>query len=85
MLKEISEKTNLPLVLHGAGNLPKDAIRKAIECGVRKINYFSNAGIKEIQDYIATTKVFSFASMTNIVVNAVAKDIDEAMAVFAMK
>ena len=85
LLKEISEKTNLPLVLHGAGNLPKDAIRKAIECGVRKINYFSNAGIKEIQDYMATTKVFSFTTMTNLVVNAVAKDIDEAMAVFAMK
>lgn len=85
LLKEISEKTNLPLVLHGAGNLPKDAIRKAIECGVRKINYFSNAGIKEIKEYIDTTKVFSFTTMTSIVVQAVAKDIDEAMAVFAMK
>ena len=85
LLKEISEKSNLPLVLHGAGNLPKDAIRKAIECGVRKINYFSNAGIKEIKEYIDTTKVFSFATMTNIVVNAVSKDIEEAMAVFSMK
>ena len=34
---------------------------------------------------MATTKVFSFTTMTNLVVNAVAKDIDEAMAVFAMK
>lgn len=85
LLKEISEKTNLPLVLHGAGNLPKDAIRKAIECGVRKVNYFSNAGIEEIKDYIATTKVFSFSTMTSLVVNAVAKDINEAMAVFSMK
>lgn len=85
LLKEISEKTNLPLVLHGAGNLSKDAIRKAIECGVRKVNYFSNAGTNELKDYIANTKVFSFTSMTKIVVDAVTKDIDEAMSVFAMK
>ena len=85
LLKEISEKTNLPLVLHGAGTLPKDAIRKAIECGVRKVNYFSNAGIEEIKNYLATTKVFSFMSMMNLVVDAVAKDINEAMALFSMK
>ena len=75
----------MPLVLHGAGNLPKEAIRKAIECGVRKINYFSLAGIRELKEYLDSSKAFSFASMTNIVVNAAAKDIEEAMAVFAMK
>ena len=85
LLKEISEKTNLPLVLHGAGTLPKESIRKAIECGVRKVNYFSNAGIEEIKNYLATTKVFSFMSMMNLVVDAVAKDINEAMALFSMK
>ena len=85
LLKEISEKSKLPLVLHGAGNLPKEAIRKAIECGVRKINYFSLAGIRELKEYLDSSKAFSFASMTNIVVNAAAKDIEEAMAVFAMK
>ena len=85
LLKEISEKTNLPLVLHGAGNLPKESIRKAIECGVRKVNYFSNAGIKEIKEYIDTTNTFSFASMVKIVVSAVSKDIDETMAILSMK
>ena len=85
LLKEISEKTNLPLVLHGAGNLPKDAIRKAIECGVRKVNYLSNAGVNEIKDYIANTKAFSFMTMMSLVVEAVKKDINEAMEVFSMK
>jgi len=85
LLKEISEKTHLPLVLHGAGTLPKEDIRKAIECGVRKINYFSSAGTKEIKEYIDTTKVFSFASMANIVAQAVAIDINEAMKTFSMK
>ena len=85
LLKEISEKTNLPLVLHGAGTLPKEDIRRAIECGVRKINYFLNAGIKEVQDYLANSEVFTFSKMTKIVVDAIKKDIEEAMAVFSMK
>ena len=85
LLKEISEKTNLPLVLHGAGSLPKDEIRKAIECGVRKINYYSNAGVKEIKDYLANNSEVVFTTMMSKVVNAVAKDIEEAMAVFSMK
>ena len=85
LLKEISEKTNLPLVLHGAGSLPKDEIRKAIECGVRKINYYSNAGVKAVKDYLANNQEIIFTTMMSNVVNAVAKDIEEAMAVFSMK
>lgn len=85
LLKEISEKTDLPLVLHGAGSLPKDEIRKAIECGVRKINYYSNAGVKEVKDYVSKNDEIIFTTMMNRVVNAVAKDIEEAMAVFSMK
>ena len=85
LLKEISEKTNLPLVLHGAANLSKDSIRKAIECGVRKVNYFSKAGTNEVKDYISNTKDISFAAMTNIMVDAIKKDIEEAMAIVSMK
>ncbi len=85
LLKEISEKTNLPLVLHGAANLPKEDIRKAIECGVRKVNYFSKAGYNEVKDYINTADNFSFAKMTNVMVDAIKKDIEEAMTIVSMK
>ncbi|NLM51692.1 MAG: class II fructose-1,6-bisphosphate aldolase [Firmicutes bacterium] len=37
-LKTIKEKTNVPLVLHGASGVPAESIKKAIEIGVRKIN-----------------------------------------------
>ena len=85
LLKEISEKTNLPLVLHGASNLSKEDLRKAIECGVRKVNYFSRAGAKEVKEYVTSTPDLSFATMTNIMVNAIKKDIDEAMDIVSMK
>ena len=85
LLKEIYDKTNLPLVLHGAGNLSKEDIRKSIECGVRKINYFSKAGVKEVKDYVTSTPEISFTTMTNIMVNAIKEDVDNAMSIVSMK
>ena len=85
LLKEIYDKTNLPLVLHGASNLPKEDIRKAIECGVRKVNYFSKAGYNEVKNYINTAENFSFAKMTNVMIDAIKKDIEDAMAIVSMK
>lgn len=37
-MEEISKLTNLPLVLHGGTGIPDDKIKKAIECGICKIN-----------------------------------------------
>lgn len=38
-MEEISKKTNLPLVLHGGSGIYDEQIRKAIECGICKINF----------------------------------------------
>ena len=35
---EIKEKTNIPLVLHGASGIPESDIQKAINRGIAKIN-----------------------------------------------
>lgn len=37
-MKEISENVAVPLVLHGASGIDDDKIRKAIDCGISKIN-----------------------------------------------
>lgn len=37
-MKEISEKTSIPLVLHGGTGIYNEQIKKAIECGISKIN-----------------------------------------------
>ena len=37
-MKEISEQTNIPLVLHGGTGIYDEQIKKAIECGISKIN-----------------------------------------------
>lgn len=38
IMQEISEKTNIPLVLHGASGLDNETLKKTIECGICKIN-----------------------------------------------
>lgn len=37
-MKEISENLNIPLVLHGGTGIPDGMIKKAIECGICKLN-----------------------------------------------
>lgn len=37
-MKEIADATQLPLVLHGGSGIDDEKIRKAIECGICKIN-----------------------------------------------
>ena len=37
-LKEIREKVGIPLVLHGASNLPENLVKEAIRLGISKIN-----------------------------------------------
>lgn len=42
ILKEIKKVTDVPIVLHGSSGVPDEALRKAIEMGVRKINIDTN-------------------------------------------
>ena len=38
-MQEISELTDKPLVLHGGSGIYDEQIRKAISCGIAKINF----------------------------------------------
>lgn len=74
-MKEISEKLNLPLVLHGGTGIPDEDILKAIENGINKININTelqlawNKGvrkyIKENEDVYDPRKIIS-AGESNI-------------------
>ena len=56
-MKEISEKTNMPLVLHGGTGIYDEQIKKAIECGISKININTDLQIawsNAVRDFINT-------------------------------
>src|SRR5690606_20048346 len=38
IIEEVASKVPVPIVLHGGSGVPDEAIRKAIQCGVGKIN-----------------------------------------------
>ncbi|MBG0730506.1 class II fructose-1,6-bisphosphate aldolase [Mycoplasma sp. 'Moose RK'] len=60
VLAEISEKTKLPLVLHGGSGLPQDQIQKAIKLGIAKINVnteLQQANAKAITDFVLSGKI----------------------------
>jgi len=51
-IKVISDKTGLPLVLHGGSGLTGDDFRRAVEKGVCKVNIFTDldkAGVKDVR------------------------------------
>ena len=56
LMKEISEETSLPLVLHGGTGIPDYQIKEAIECGTCKINLNTELqvawakGVRELLD-----------------------------------
>ena len=53
----ISEKTGLPLVMHGGSGVSEDDFRRAIKAGIRKINYYtymSNAGSRAVRGLSST-------------------------------
>lgn len=56
-ISAISEKTNLPLVLHGGSGLSDDDFIEAIKCGICKVNIFTDidkAGKRGIEKGIAS-------------------------------
>jgi len=59
VMDEISISTNKPLVLHGGSGLSEEILRKAISCGIVKINFNTELQIawhKAVKDFINTNK-----------------------------
>lgn len=58
-MKEISELSNIPLVLHGGSGIPDAMIKKAIESGINKINFNTELQIswkKGVEEFILNKK-----------------------------
>lgn len=90
VVKEVRAKTdNIPVVMHGGSGVSAEDYKKAIEAGVRKINYFTymdksggNAAAEVIESLgEADPKFFSTISMAAR--DAMCEDVKKAMKVFA--
>ena len=55
LIKEISTELNIPLVLHGGSGIPDRELKKAIECGITKLNINTELQIKwseSVREYL---------------------------------
>lgn len=90
VVKNVRAKTgNIPVVMHGGSGVSTADYQKAVEAGVRKINYFTymdKAGGAAASDYIKSLEdgqpVF-FSSIYMAAREAMKKNVEAAMKVFA--
>ncbi|MBP3880746.1 MAG: class II fructose-bisphosphate aldolase [Lachnospiraceae bacterium] len=84
-VRVISEKTGLPLVMHGGSGVSEDDFRRAIKAGIRKINYYtymSNAGSRAVRELLAKEDVTFFHDLAIAAQKAMQADAEKAMIVF---
>ena len=85
-VKTISEKTGLPLVMHGGSGVSDDDYRKAIQSGIRKINYYSymsKAAVQAVKTLLDTQDVTFYHDLALVAQNAMEENAAKAMRVFA--
>ena len=85
-VKEISIRTRLPLVMHGGSGVSPEDYRKGIECGLRKINYYSymaKAGTQAVAEKLQAGNVLFFHDLALAAQKAMEEDVEKAMRVFA--
>ena len=85
-VKVISEKTGLPLVMHGGSGVSDEDYRIAIANGIRKINYYSymsKAGVSAVQTMLEQESVTFFHDLALRAQKAMEENATKAMKVFA--
>ena len=87
-IEQICAKTGIPLVMHGGSGVSPEDYRKAIEKGVRKINYYSymsNAGVKAAKELLDAEDVTYYHDIAMAAQKAMKADVLKAMNVFYAK
>ena len=87
-VKVISERTGLPLVMHGGSGVAPDEYRRGIANGLRKINYYtymSREGTNAVRRMLAEQEVTFYHDLALAAQKAMEADAEKAMRVFMMK
>ena len=85
-VKVISEKTGLPLVMHGGSGVSHKDYRTGIANGLRKINYYSymsKAAVNAVKEQLAKEDVTFYHDLALTAQKAMETDAEKAMQVFS--
>ena len=83
-LAEIDSRINVPVVMHGGSGVSPEDYVKAINNGVRKINYYTymaKAGADGVKQNIE--KVSFYHEIVNLAIDAMREDVKKAIKVFS--
>jgi len=86
VVKNVAASTGLPLVMHGGSGVSDEGFKKAIENGIRKINYYSymsKAGYTAAKAVIAEGKTSYLHDVEYAAMQAMKEDVKKAIKVFA--
>ncbi len=91
VVKKVRSLTgNLPVVMHGGSGVSKEDFRKAIEAGVRKVNYFTymdkagGRGALACLESLKEGEPVFFSSLSMAAAKAMKENVKEAMRQFAL-
>lgn len=82
-VRKIKELTNMPIVMHGGSGVSNEDYRKVIECGVRKINYYTYMAKAGGEAVAKLSDEIFFHDAVVAVENAMRKNVLSAIATFA--
>ena len=85
-IEEIHRRTGLPLVMHGGSGVSDEDYHKAINLGIRKVNYYSymaKAGVEGVKALLAEKNVKYFHELAIAAKDAMAEDVTKALRLFA--
>lgn len=86
VVKNVAAATGLPLVMHGGSGVSEEGFRKAIENGIRKINYYSymsKAGYTAAKGVIESGKTNYLHDVEYAAMQAMKEDVKKAIAIFS--
>ena len=88
VVKNVAAATGLPLVMHGGSGVSDEGFKKAIENGIRKINYYSymsKAGYMAAKATIESGKTSYLHDVEYAAMQAMKEDVKKAISVFSMQ
>ena len=85
--KRIANKVSIPLVLHGGSGISDDDFRRAVKCGIAKINFYTEMARKALlrtEEFIKGVSNYynSFDSMNQVIKDTVREVVEERIVVF---
>ncbi|OON97173.1 MAG: ketose-bisphosphate aldolase [Candidatus Epulonipiscioides saccharophilum] len=86
-IAKINELVDIPLVMHGGSGVSHEDYLKAIDLGIRKINYYSymaKAGTEGVKKYLAEhPDVAFYHELVNAAIDEMRIDVEKAIKVFS--